>query len=163
MKEMMHDPVFWVGVAFVAFVAMVAKPLWKIIASALDSRGAKIQQELDEAVRLREEAQAILVSYQQKQKEVLEEAQRILQQTQADAKAMAVQAEAELKVSLEKRKAMAMSRIAQSETKAIQAVQQHVVDIAINAAKLIVVEQLKSGQSEELIKLAASDIEKKLH
>lgn len=163
MNAALENPILWVAVSFVIFCLLSGKKLWQIITAALDSRSQKIKAELEEAVRLREEAQTLLNAYQQRQQEVLAEAERILTQTKADAKAIAEKAEADLQQSLEKRKAMAMQRIAQSETKAIQAVQQHVVDIAISAAKMVVTDQLKAGYGQELIKLAASDVEKKLH
>lgn len=163
MLEMAQEPAFWVTVSFVAFFLLSGKTLWKIFTSALDKRSAQIQSELEEAMRLRTEAQEILATYQSKQKEALQEADRILQQTKADAQAMAAKAEAELKDTLEKRKSLAMSRIAQAEAKAVQTVQQHVVDIAVSAAKIVVTEQISAGHAQEMLKLATSDIEKKLH
>jgi F-type H+-transporting ATPase subunit b len=161
--EMTQDPVFWVAVSFVLFFFLSGKTLWKLITSGLDKRSADIKAELEEAMRLRAEAQEILATYQKKQKDALNEAERILQQTKADAQLMAEKAEAELRDSLEKRKNLAMTRIAQAEAKAVQAVQQHVVDIAVSAARVVVSEHIASGYGAELLKLATTDVEKKLH
>ncbi len=157
------EPVFWVAVSFLILMALGLKPLVKFAIGALDKRSAQINADLKQAAELRKEAEALLASYQQKQKEMLGEAERILQQTKSDAQAMAERAEAELKDSLEKRRAMAMQRIAQAETKAVQLVQQHVVDIAIAAAKTVVVEQMAGGYSADMLKLATADIDKKIH
>lgn len=163
MQELAQNPVVWVAVSFVVFFLLTGKTLWKAITSGLDKRSAQIQHELEEAMRLRAEAQELLAAYQKKQKEALQESERILQQTKADAQLMAEKAEVDLKESLEKRRALAMARIAQAEVKAVQAVQQHVVDIAVSAARVVVTEQIASGHANELLKLATSDIEKKLH
>lgn len=163
MSDLFHQPTFWVLVSFVIFIALVWKPLGRIIIHALDSRSEKIKAELEEAVRLREEAQTILANYQKKEQESLAEAERIVEQTKADAAAMARKAEMELKDTLEKRKALAISKISHAETKAIQAVQEHVVDIAVSAAKTVVQEHIASGKGDELVKLATADIERKLH
>ncbi len=163
MSNLLHQPSFWVLVATVIFIALVWKKLWLVITHALDKRSEQIKKELEEAVRLREEAQTILANYQKKEQESLEEAERIIEQTRADAAAMTEKAEAELQEMLEKRKALALAKISHAETKAIQAVQEHVVDIAVSAAKMVIQEQLASGRAEELIKLATADIERKLH
>lgn len=157
------DPAFWVLVSFSVFFILAWKPVWKAVTTALDARSAQIREELDKAVRLREEAQAILARYQKQERESLLEAERIVEQTKADAKAMAEKAEADLKSSLEKRKQIAMNKIAQAETKAMQAVQQHVVDIAASAARTVIQEELAKGQAAELLKLATNDIERKVH
>ncbi len=87
------SPEFWVAVSFVAFVALVSKPLAGAIAKALDARSAQIAGELAEAHRLREEAQALLLAYQKKQRESLAEAEAMLAQTREDAKRMGELAE----------------------------------------------------------------------
>ena len=163
MMNMLHDPTFWVLVSFTVFFLLFGKKVWGAMTTALDARSAQIKAELDEAIRLREEAQTILARYQKKEQESLQEAERIVEQTKQDAQAMAQRAEDELKASLEKRKQLAMNKIAQAETKAMQAVQEHVVDIAANAAKMVVQEQMDKGYAEELLKLATADVERKLH
>ena len=156
------DPGIWVLVAFILFVGLAWRPLSRMVVQALDARSQQIRDELDEAVRLREEAQSILASYEKKQRESMAEAERIVEQTKADAKQLAENAEKELYATLEKRKKLAMNKIAQAETQAIQAVQQHVVDIAVSAAKVVIREEM-DNQDSELIKLALSDVEQKLH
>ncbi len=59
----MFDAAFWVAIAFVAFCAILAKFAYRRIIDALDARAQAISDQLDEAVRLREEAQALLASY----------------------------------------------------------------------------------------------------
>lgn len=163
MSTFLASPATWVLISFVLFILLVWKPFSKLVTSALDKRSAQIKFELEEAVRLREEAQAILADYRKREQESLAEAERIIEQTKQDAEKMADTAEEELKRSLERRKAMAMAKIAQAETKAMQMVQEHVVDIAISAARATIQEQVSAGKSDELIKLATSEVDKKLH
>ena len=69
---------FWVSLALVVFIALVYKPVGRMIGAALDSRSTRIKDELDEAVRLREEAQALLSGYQRRQGEAAKEAEDIV-------------------------------------------------------------------------------------
>jgi F-type H+-transporting ATPase subunit b len=163
MNGFLADPSTWVLAGFILFVLLVWKPLWNTLTSALDKRSEQIRHELEEAVKLREEAQAILADYRKKEQESLAEAERIVEQTKADAEKMAQKAEEDLKASLERRKAMALAKITQAEAKAMQMVQEHVVDIAVSAARATVQEQIDSGKADELVKLATAEIDQKLH
>jgi F-type H+-transporting ATPase subunit b len=157
------DPRFWVAVSFCVFVLLAFRPVGKILAQTLDTRSAQIAADLAEARRLREEAQATLDLYRRKQQESLKEAEAMLAQTKRDTESMAAQAEAELKTALDKRMKLASDRIAQSETKALQEVQEHVVDIAIAAARSLIREHLERSGGKELIRQAAAELERKLH
>ena len=156
-------PTFWVAVSFGVFLLLVSRPLGKFLAKALDARSAQIASELAEARRLREEAQAVLLVYRKKQEESLLEAQAMLDKAREDAARMADQAEAELKILLEKRMKLASDRIAQSENQALQEVRNHVVDIAIAAARTLIQEHLSRSGGKELIQQAAAELERKLH
>ncbi len=160
MEHYLHDPSFWVAIAFLIFVVLAWKPLGKFLATSLDARAENIAKELREAVALREEAQSLLAEYQRKQRDNLDEAKRIIEQTKADAQAMAENAEQELRDTLEKRKELAMEKIAQAEVTAIRMVQQNVVDIAISASRSMIED---SAKGDDLIDIALDDIDQKLH
>lgn len=161
---LIENPVLWVVISFAVFVAAAARPVYRLITTGLDARSARIQSELDQAARLREEAQVTLAAYRKKQAEVLKEAEDILTRTRADAEQMAHTAKADLQLALEKRGKLALERIAQAEAKALQEVQNHMIDIAIGAARAIIKAHVGKGTgSDELVKLATADIERKMH
>lgn len=160
---MLSDAKFWVLVAFVTFFALLGKKLWKFATGSLDARSARIAEELATARRLREEAEAVLASYRKKQKECLAEAESIVEKAREDAAAMARAAEADLKAALDARTKLAMEKIEQEEARAMQEVQHHVVDIALAAARELIVEHLSKMPADELVKRAVADIERKLH
>ena len=63
------DATFWAMVAlfvFLAFVLYLKVPA--IVTKSLDERAVNIRDELDEARKLREEAQTVLASYRRKRK-----------------------------------------------------------------------------------------------
>src|SRR6202158_2692150 len=83
--ELFRDPEFWVAIAFVIAVGLV---LWKsapMIAKSLDERAARIKAELDEAQRLREDAERALADYQRRQRDALKDAEGIIAQAKAEA------------------------------------------------------------------------------
>ena len=157
------DEKFWLAVSFVIFVALVWKPIARFVLKALDDRSEAIRNELEEAVRLREEAQAVLAAYQKKQRESLKEAEEILRKTKEEAQHLQSKAEANLKKSLDDRMKLAVEKIAQAEAKALEDVQHNMVDMAISAARLIIQEQVGKTSGQEQIRAAMADIERKIH
>ncbi len=163
--ELFHDIEFWVAVSFVLFVVLIYKytPVPRIITGSLDSRAASIASELEKARALRAEAEQVLADYRRRQSEVEQEAADILAKTRHDAEEIARNAGIELQRALDKHSRAAMEKIAQAEAKAVKDVQNHMVDLAIAAARAIMRDYLAKGGSNELLKVAAAEIERKLH
>jgi F-type H+-transporting ATPase subunit b len=157
------DPRIWVALAFVITMLLSARRAASLVASALDSRSARIKAELDEARRLREEAEQVLTLYKQKQAEFTREAQSILAKARDDANHLSAHAEADLEDALNARTKHALDKIGQAEATALAEVRGHVADITIAAARKMIVDQVASLPADELIKLAIHDIERKIH
>ncbi len=160
---MLQDPQFWVCVAFIAFVALVYKKAFLFSTKALDSRSAKIKEELDQARTLREEAETVLADYKRKQAEYLKEAEEMIARARDDANTFRAQAEKQLKSDMEIRTKQAIDKIAREENQAIQDVRNHVVDIALSAARAVIIDHVGNLSQDELVKLAIADIERKIH
>ena len=160
---MMQDPAFWVAVAFVIFAALM---LWKVkslITDALDSRAGGISKELDDAAALREEAQALLASYQRKQRDALAEADDIVAQAKVEAERLAADAEVALEAEIKRRTEMALEKITQAETQVVQEVRNTAIDVAIKAAGSLIKENIDEAKAASLINESIGDIEGKLH
>ncbi len=153
----------WVAVAFVVFIALVWKPFVRAMTSALDKRSVAIERELAEAVRLREEAQATLAAYQKKHRQVSEESEEILKHAREEARRMQADAQEAIKKAVEVRIAQADEKISLEEKKAIQDVQRQVVDMAVQAARSVIVDNLQNEADEQLIRLAVKDLHRVVH
>lgn len=153
----------WVALAFVVFVVLVWKPVHKAIVSALDERSARIQKELTEAARLREEAQALLSQYQAKHRDAMKEAETILAHARDEAARLSQQAARDLETALKRREELAMQRIAQAEQQAAADVRTAAVDVAIAATERLLSEKLDGAKSDALIDQAIKELPAKLH
>ena len=162
MTELFHDPEFWVLVAFVVFIAAIAKKGYVAITGMLDARAAKIKEELDRAVQLREEAQALLASYQRQQRDSVQEIERIV----ALAKEMAENEIAEARIKfedvLERRRKTAKEKIAQAEARAIADIQSRIIDVALTATTHVIAETLDEIRSQSLVNQAIDGLESQL-
>ena len=155
---------FVVLLAFLLFIAiLVYYKVPTLLMGMLDKRAEGIQSELDEARALRDEAQALLASYERKQREVQDQADRIVASAREDAKLAAEQARADLEVSLQRRMTAAEEQIANAQAAAIKDVRDQSVTIAIAAAREVIAKQLSASDANALIDDAIGQVEKKLH
>ena len=112
-----------------------------LIAKSLDERAEAIRKELDEARRLREEAQNLLADYQKKHRNVGQEAEAIVEQARREAEAFAHETRAALKDTLERRTKLAEDKIARAEAQAVDEVRAAAVEMALAAAEKILREK----------------------
>jgi F-type H+-transporting ATPase subunit b len=142
----------WVLVAFILFIVLlIYLKVPAMLARMLDERSAKIAKDLEEARKLREEAQALLASYQQKRIEAEKDAVNIVAQAKVDAEEYAAEARRKLTETLNRRGKQAEQKIAQAEASAIKEVRTIATDIAVAAATRLVAEAAKGPQGATLI------------
>lgn len=158
------DPVFWVMIAFLVFMALLAYyRVPALIGKALDKRADTIRDELDEARRLRDDAQALLADYQRKSREAENEAQAILEQAKREAEALASETKRSLEESLERRTRLAEDKIARAEAQAASDVRSSAVESAIAAAEKILKSRASGGTANALIDSSIRDLDSKLN
>jgi F-type H+-transporting ATPase subunit b len=160
----MFDAEFWVAASFFIFLGVLGYVgVHRKIAEALDHRRDKIKAELDEARRLREEAQTLLAHYRQKQKEAEGEAAAILTNAKADAERMALEAEAKMNEFIARRTKMAENKIAMAEAQALADVRAAAAEAAVAAAGHILKDATKGKVAEDLLARGIEDVKKKLN
>lgn len=162
-EPLLAQPEFWLTIAFVIFVILVAKPLGGKIAAALDTRSKLIEREIEEAGKLRDEAQALLASYQRKSRDALKEAEQILASAEAEARRIRDDATAALETSLKRREQLALDKIAQAEARAVEDVRNAAVDVALAATRELIEKTLDAEKSTALVDDAIKDLPKRLH
>jgi F-type H+-transporting ATPase subunit b len=159
-----EDTAIYVFVAFVIVIAVFARAgLHKTMLSGLDKRAAKIADEINEARRMREEAQELLASYQRRQREAEEEAAGIIEQAKKDAERMAADARAKIEEQTERRIRAAEDKIARAEAQALSEVRGQTADLAIEAARHIIRERMDAGAQGAFIDKAIAGLRDKLN
>ncbi len=130
---------------------------------ALDSRADAIKAELDEAQRLREEAQHTLADYQRKQRDALAEAEAIIAEAKKEAKRMQRTSEERTQASLERREQQALDMIAAAEARAVADVRALAADVAIDATRRILTDVVQGQKGDELVNNAIAEVPGKLN
>jgi|TARA_B110000438_G_scaffold285876_1_gene316475 F-type H+-transporting ATPase subunit b len=159
----MQDPTFWVLIAFIIFIGLAARPIYKLACSGLDKRADKIRTDFEEAEALRKEAQDLLASYQRKQRDAITEVEDILQLARKEAERFLIQGQENIKDSIERRRRVTLERIEYLENQALESVRAKTINIALNITREFLVKELKGKQADILIDSAIKDLPKKLH
>jgi F-type H+-transporting ATPase subunit b len=149
----MFDPSVWALLALIVFfgILLYVKVPGKLAAS-LDKRADAIRNELEEARRLREEAQSVLAEYQRKRSSAEDEAEEIVAQARAEAERLTKETNEALEEMVERRTQAAEMKIAQAEAQAIAEVRARATDVAISAAEQILESKVTGKVADDLTK-----------
>jgi F-type H+-transporting ATPase subunit b len=157
------DPAFWALVGLLAFLGLL---IWKnvpaVVLKSLDDRADKIKAELESAQALRAEAEAKLVSVQQRQLEAEREAKEIVEAARREAEALTATAAASLAERLARRERLAEERIARAEADALREVRTAAIEAASKASADLLAEQTAGAGAQSALSAGIEDIRKAL-
>lgn len=160
---MEFDATFWALIALLIFFALITYfGVPRLIAKTLDGRIAKIEADIEQARRLREEAQALLAEYERKRQDAEAEAAEIVAAAREDADRLTVEAKQALGALVARRTRTVEDKIAQAEAQALADVRARSADIAVEAARILLAEQIKDKR-EELIDQSIVEVGSKLN
>jgi F-type H+-transporting ATPase subunit b len=161
---MLLEAEFWVAVGFFLFIGvLVYYGIPKKMIDALDQRGARIKAELDDARRLRDEAEGLLAEYKRKRQAAQVEADEIIANARAEAERIAAEAKARMEEFVARRSQVAEAKIAQAETQAVAEVRAAAAEAAVAAAEKILRESAKGEVAERLLADGIRDVKAKLN
>lgn len=159
----LYEAEFWVAVAFVLFIALIWRAgAHRSVLSSLDSRRDRIKNELDEARRLKEEAQGLLDQYKAKQREAEREAAAILEQARSEANELAAEGKRRIEEFIARRTKQAETKIAQAEAQALADVRAAAAEAAAKAAELVLADSVKGKTADDLVTAAIRDVKTRL-
>ncbi len=154
----------WVAIAFVLFLGLlVYLGAHRRIIGGIDQRQARIKAELDEAMRLREEAQAVLAEFERKGREAESEAAAIIASAKAEAERLATEAKTRMEDFVVRRTKVAEAKIAQAEAQALADVRSAAAETAVAAAEKILTATAKGKIAEDLLAKGIEDIRTKFN
>ena len=164
MIEFLKEPETWVAIAFLIFLGILYKVgAPSLVFKALDDRSARIKSELDEAVRLRKEAEDVLAEYKRRQDEAEKTAESIIHNAGIEAERMAAEAQTKVEEFIARRTRMAENKIAQAEAQALADVRAAAADVAVAAAEALLISTTKGAAAESLVSQGIADLKSKLN
>jgi len=166
MSELLNpaESEFWVAVGLLIFLGIIifAAKAPKAIAAALDARAAKIQDDLNEAARIRAEAEAMLAEIRAQREDAERQAAGMLAAAEADAARMAADAKVKLEEQVKRRAALAERKIATAEAQAAAEVKAAAAELAAQAAERILAARIAGAKSDPSVDAAIGQLAERL-
>ena len=157
-ESFFENPRSWVAIAFVLFFVLFGRKLWDALTAMLDKHAAAIRAELDEAARLRTEAEGMLTDARAQRETALADARSLLASAQAEAVRVGEQARVDAEAAGQRREKMAMERIAAAEKAAVTDVRLAAADLAARAAERVIASALSAEGDAALIDQAITGL-----
>ncbi len=162
--EFLQEPETWVAVGFLVIVGIFFyRRIPAFVTAALDARATAIAKELDEAKRLREEAEQILAEYKRKAASVEKEAETIIAEAKAEAERFTAEQRTQLSAQIERRAQQAQDKIAQAEAHAMAEIRELAADAAVAAAEKLIAARLDEKRAATLIEQSIKELPGKLN
>jgi len=163
MDILQNSSTLWVAISFFLFVFVAFKLGRKSVLNALDNYSSEIKSEIDNAERLRVEAQELLAQYQRKQRDAETESAKILENAKQQAKQTQKAADAELKEAMVRREEQLVERLKRMEENAIADIQNHAAQLAVQATREMIVQTIDADKNADINKSALADLPKHLN
>lgn len=163
LDSLLDNAYTWIGLSFAIVVFLFVRYLMPAINKGLDARAQKIRDQLEQANRLRTEAQELLAQYKAEQEAMLKQAEEIVSTATRDAANIRARAAEELKTALERRSTQAQEKVARAEAEAIAGIRARIVETATESARTMLAEQAVGAADEQAIARAISSIETQIH
>lgn len=159
----LDNPELWVAVGLILFLAVV----WfaggfRRGFGMLDAKAATIKADLDEAARLRAEAEAMLKEIRKQRDDAEIQGAEMLKEARAEAERMAIEAKTKLEESIVRRTALADRRIAAAEAQATAEVKAAAADLAAQLAESVLAERVRGLKSDPMIDQAVGQLADRL-
>ncbi|ODT69552.1 MAG: ATP F0F1 synthase subunit B [Pelagibacterium sp. SCN 63-23] len=157
------DNSFFALVALIVFLGMmVFFGVPKIIGKMLDGKIKQIENDIAEAKRLRQDAAALLVEYEQKRAAAEKEAEGIVTAAKQEAERLTAEAQVSLADLVTRRTKAVEEKIAQAEAQAVAEVRARSADVAIEAARAVLSDEM-GKQGGKVIDAAIADVGNRLN
>jgi len=158
------DATFWALIGLILFFAlMIYVKVPTKIGTSLDDRAAAISKELEEARKMREEAQALLSEYQRKRHEAESEAEAIIAEASSEAERLTAETNKALEEMIARRTKAAEDKIAQAENQAVAEVRSKAADIAVAAAEEILTAKVKDKVADDILSKSIAQVKDRLN
>ena len=152
----------WVLIAFILFFILVGKKLWTALTFNLDERKKLIEKELNEARKLREEAQAELNASLKKQKEINKQVLDIINNAKSSAKQIEGDALKKSDIIIKRKEEQAKQKINNAQIDAINNIKNISAELSIKSAKIYIQNELDNKTQKSLYSNSKEELKEKL-
>jgi len=158
MSEILKDPMYFYLLAFAIFVGLAVRYGRAGFLAWIDGEIQKVRHQLDEAQKLRADAETMLADYKAKQEAALAEADYLVKHAKEEASRLKAKAEADLKESIARHEQLALERIRMAEAAALADVRARAIDLAVTMARQNLQTALQGDAASALVDQAIAGL-----
>lgn len=151
---------FWIAAAFVLSVCVLFSPLGKFIKKAMQNRVNKVIDDINEATKLRDDAQNLLADYQRRFINAEKEAEQIVGRARKNMQSIKNNELARLKTDLSNKEKEANRRISAANSKAAEEINAFAGEISVELAQKAINRYLQNTDKSRLIDEAIAELDK---
>jgi F-type H+-transporting ATPase subunit b len=155
---MFTNPTFWFLVSFILFFILFGRAIWTMVSGGLDDRSRRIETDIQEAIQMREEAQALLNDIKARQMEAGKHAEAILEHARLEAERLRSEAAKELDEYLKHRELLVEQRIEFAEREALKDIRDTAVRMAIEASEKILANVVSHDTDSQIADQAIQEL-----
>jgi F-type H+-transporting ATPase subunit b len=159
---MFLDPKFWLTISFLIFTTLIIKYVLPKILNTLDNKSKQIANDIEQAKKMREEAEKLLIDTKNYHEDSLLYCQKLIEDAKKEADKLLSDSKKELEAELLKKTNLAQERIKQEEEKTIREIKSNIIASAIKTISNKA-SNLTIASSSIMTKKAAADISKTVH
>ncbi|HYC24532.1 MAG TPA: ATP F0F1 synthase subunit B [Roseiarcus sp.] len=161
---MEFDAEFFVTIAFIVFLCVLGYlGVHRMVLSSLDARAKAVTTALGEAARLRDEAIALLASFEKKAADAEANAAAIVASARAEAEALAKETAERMAEFVARRTKQAEAKIALAEAQAAADVRAAAADQAVKAAEVVLRQETKGSTATDLVSREITGLKDRLN
>ena len=151
---------FWVGAAFVAVILALARPVGKALIATLKRRSEIIEQNLKDAVALKEDAQKLLAEYERKFRSAEKEANDILLKSEREIENVKREYLAKLEAEMATREKDTRARVKAAEDDAAQEIANKTAELTLKTVKKILHDSMDEKVKSQMIDASIANLNK---
>lgn len=156
--HMLTDTYTWIIFSFAVFLLLAVKFGWPAILAALDSKIKTIRDEVAAAETLRAEANALLLEFEQRQRDAAREADTLVAQARASADQFRQHEEERLAEMMARKEEQLTARISLLRDQAVAELRQVAADLAFDATEKLMTRKLDADTRARLIDRALDQV-----
>ncbi|MCP4355689.1 MAG: ATP synthase F0 subunit B [Proteobacteria bacterium] len=153
-----HSQLFWLFVCFFALLAFMYKFAGPAVTKMLDERADQIRKDLEDAEKLKEEAEDLLKSYTKQMTKAEVSAKKLIKEAKATAKEVSEKELKTLEKALKAKSKQAEKQLESAKEKAIAEATSELHNIVITATEKLIHETVDSKKAKELTKEACKEL-----
>ena len=159
--EFFSQPTSWVFISFLIFISIVIYlKIPKMVTKLLDEEIGRIKNSLDDARKLKEDANSLLAEYERKIDAANKEAEEIINQAQANAKIYEENSNKKIADYILRSEKQSIEKIQQAEKSAINNINEEIINKSIAISENVISKNMNDKNNQKLFQSSIDQIKK---